>query len=137
MAGSVTLEEGQRLLAACLEAAHGRGLAVSVVVVDASGTLVCAARMDRALPLTPDVALGKACASIGFRRSGRELGELWGPGAAIPAAMAIRTGGRFVAAQGSLLLRDGDEVVGAIGVSGAKSSEDEEIAQTGVDAFRR
>ena len=29
------------------------------------------------------------------------------------------------------------EVVGAIGASGAKSSEDEEVAQAGVDAFRR
>ncbi len=51
--------------------------------------------------------------------------------------MVARTGGRFVPAQGSLVLRDGDEVVGAIGVSGARSDQDEEIAQAGVDAFRR
>jgi uncharacterized protein GlcG (DUF336 family) len=137
MATMVTLEEGLRLLQVCLEKARSRGLNVSIAIVDGNGTLVCAARMDRAALLTPDIAHGKAFAAVAFRRSGRELGEQWPPGAPIPTAMMIRTGGRFVPSQGSLVLRDGDEVVGAIGVSGARPQEDEEIAQAGVDAFRR
>ena len=136
MAATVTLEEGQRLLQVCLDKARSMGLNVSIVVVDGSGTLVCSARMDRAPLLTPDIALGKAYAAVAFRRSGREMAELWPPGSPVPTAMTIRTGGRLVAAQGSLPLREGDDVVGAIGVSGAKSTEDEEIAQAGVDVFR-
>jgi uncharacterized protein GlcG (DUF336 family) len=137
MAPTLSLAEGQAVVEACLEAARERGLVVAAAVVDAAGIQVCAARMDGALPLTPDVALGKACASVGFRRSGRDLADLWGPGAAIPAAMAVRSGGRFIAAVGSLLLRDGAEIIGAVGVSGATSQEDEEIAQVGVAALRR
>ena len=137
MAGAITLDEGLRLLQVCLEKARGMGVNVSIAVVDASGIQVCAARMDRAAPLSPDIGHGKAYAAAMFRRSGREMGENWPPGSPVPLAMAIRTGGRFVAGQGSLLLREGDEVVGAIGVSGARSQEDEEVAQAGVDTFRR
>ena len=137
MAATVTLAEGLPMMQACLDKARALGLEVSIAVVDAHGTLVCTARMDRAYILTPDVALGKAYAAAAFRRTGRQMAEQWPPGAPVPAAMAIRTGGRFVAGQGSLLLREGDEVVGAIGVSGAKPDEDEQIAQAGVDLFRR
>jgi uncharacterized protein GlcG (DUF336 family) len=137
MATLLTLDEGQRLLAICLDKARSMGVRLSFAIVDASGVQVCAAKMDGAAPLTPDIALGKAYAAAMFRRSGREMAENWGPGAPVPTAMIARTGGRLVPAQGSLLLRDGDEVVGAIGASGAKSTEDEEAAQAGVDAFRR
>lgn len=137
MAAPLTLDEASRLLQVCLEKARAMGIKVSVSIVDAHGVQVCAAKMDGAAPLTPDIAYGKAFAAAMFRRSGREMGENWPPGAPVPTAMAIRTGGRLVAAQGSLLLRDGDEVVGAIGASGARASEDEEVAQAGVDVFRR
>ncbi len=137
MAAPLTIEEGLRLLQVCLDKGRGMGIRVSVAIVDAHGVQVCAAKMDGAAPLTPDIAFGKAFAAAMFRRSGREMAENWGPGAPVPTAMAIRTGGRLVASQGSLVLRDGDEVAGAIGASGAKASEDEEVAQAGVDAFRR
>jgi uncharacterized protein GlcG (DUF336 family) len=137
MAALLSLEEGTRLLQICLEKARSMGVRTSIAVVDASGIQVAAARMDGANLLSPDIAFGKAFAAAMFRRSGRELAEAWGPGHPVGAAMVTRTGGRFVAAQGSLVLRDGDEVVGAIGVSGARSDQDEEIAQAGVDAFRR
>jgi uncharacterized protein GlcG (DUF336 family) len=137
MATPLTLAESLRLQEICLDKARAMGIRVSVAVVDASGVQVCGAKMDGAAPLTPDIALGKAYAAAMFRRSGREMAENWAPGAPVPAAMIARTGGRLVPAQGSLVLRDGDEVVGAIGASGAKSSEDEEVAQSGVDAFRR
>ena len=137
MAAPLSVEEGLRLLQSCLAKGQSMGIRVSVAIVDANGVQVCAAKMDGSAPLTPDIALGKAYAAAMFRRSGREMAENWGPGAPVPTAMAIRTGGRVIAAQGSLVLRDGDEVVGAIGASGAKASEDEEVAQAGVDAFRR
>jgi glc operon protein GlcG len=137
MAEPITLEEGQRMLQACLEKARSMGISVSVAIVDAAGIPVCSARMDRAGILTPDIAYGKAFAAAAFKRSGREMGEQWAPGAPVPSAMIIRTGGRFVPSQGSLPLKSGDDVVGAIGASGAKPGEDEEVAQAGVDVFRR
>jgi uncharacterized protein GlcG (DUF336 family) len=137
MAAPLTLDEGLHLLQACIDKMRSMNLRCSIAIVDTSGIQVAAARADGANLLSPDIAYGKAYAAAMFRRSGRELGEAWGPGHPVGSAMVARTGGRFVAAQGSLVLRDGDEVVGAIGVSGARSDQDEEIAQAGVDAFRR
>ncbi|HLI28311.1 MAG TPA: heme-binding protein [Chloroflexota bacterium] len=137
MGAPLTLDEGLRLLQVCLDKARALNVNVSIAVVDASGLPVCAARMDQAGALTPDIAYGKAFAAAAFKRSGREMGEQWPPGLPMVVAMAVRTGGRFVPQQGSLLLRDGDAVVGAIGVSGAPPHLDEEVAQAGVDAFRR
>lgn len=137
MAAPIMLDEGLQLLQVCVDKMRSMGLRCSIAIVDASGIQVAAARQEGANLLSPDIAFGKAYAAAIFRRSGRELGEAWGPGHPVGSAMVARTGGRFVAAQGSLVLRDGDEVVGAIGVSGARSDQDEEIAQAGVDAFRR
>ncbi|HLH26665.1 MAG TPA: heme-binding protein [Chloroflexota bacterium] len=137
MAAPLTLDESLHLLQVCVGKMRSMNLRCSIAIVDASGIQVAAARADGANLLSPDIALGKAYAAAMFRRSGRELGEAWGPGHPVGSAMVARTGGRFVPAQGSLVLRDGDEVVGAIGVSGARSDQDEEIAQAGVDAFRR
>jgi uncharacterized protein GlcG (DUF336 family) len=137
MSAPLTLDEGLRLLQVCIEKMRSMNLRCSIAIVDASGSQLVAARQEGANLLSPDIAFGKAYAAAMFRRSGRELGEAWGPGHPVGSAMVARTGGRFVAAQGSLVLRDGDEVVGAIGVSGARSDQDEEIAQAGVDAFRR
>ena len=125
------------MLQACLEKARSMGIQVSISIVDAAGIQVCAAKMDRAGILTPDIAYGKAFAAAAFKRSGREMGEQWGPGAPVPAAMIVRTAGRFVPSQGSLPLRVGDDVIGAIGASGAKPAEDEAVAQAGVEALRR
>src|SRR5579875_2827833 len=137
MGAPLTLDEGLRLLQVCLDKARALNVNVSIAVVDASGLPVCAARMDQAGALTPDIAYGKAFAAAAFKRSGREMGEQWAPGAPVPAAMIARTNGRFVPSQGSLPLKVGDDVIGAIGASGARPAEDEAVAQAGVDALRR
>ena len=137
MADTLTLEEGLRLLQVSLDKARGMGINVSISVVDGSGIQICAAKMDRAGFLTPEIAFGKAFAAAAFKRTGRELGEQWAPGAPVPTAMIARNGGRFVPSQGSVPIKVGNDVIGAIGASGAKASEDEEVAQAGVDALRR
>jgi uncharacterized protein GlcG (DUF336 family) len=50
-------------------------------------------------------------------------------------ALMIRYEGRFVPAQGGIVIREGSNVIGGIGVSGATSEEDESIARAGADAF--
>jgi uncharacterized protein GlcG (DUF336 family) len=50
-------------------------------------------------------------------------------------SLMIRYEGRFVPAQGGVVVRDGGEVVGAVGVSGATSEEDEAIARAGAEAY--
>jgi uncharacterized protein GlcG (DUF336 family) len=48
----------------------------------------------------------------------------------------IRYDGRFVPAQGGVIVWDGPVAVGAVGVSGASSEEDESIAHAGAGAYK-
>jgi uncharacterized protein GlcG (DUF336 family) len=54
---------------------------------------------------------------------------------AIQNATLMRLGGRYVPHQGALVIRDDNGVLGAIGVSGATSEEDESIARAGLEAL--
>lgn len=119
-----------------LERAETMGIQISIAVVDPAGYLVAAARMDDALLLSPEIALGKAAAAALFRQSGADLSKRWQPGAPVPAAIFARTGGRFVPHQGGLPILQSGAVVGAVGVSGASSAQDEEVAQAVIDAMR-
>ena len=132
----LTLSAAQAMLEAGLARARDGKHRVTIAIVDSGGFVVAMARMDGAAPATPDIALGKAGAAALMRRPSGELGQRWAPGAPIPTAMAIRTGGRFIAHQGALPFLEGDQAIGAVGVSGAPSDQDEAIAQAAIDAFR-
>jgi uncharacterized protein GlcG (DUF336 family) len=133
---ALKLADTQRMVEAGLARAQELGINISIVIVDSGGYLLGAARMDKAVLISPDIAQGKANASALFRQSGTDLGKRWAPGAPVPAAAFARTGGRFVPSQGGLPVWDGDEVVGAVGVSGARSEQDEEVAQAAIDALK-
>ncbi|MBI4494209.1 MAG: heme-binding protein [Chloroflexi bacterium] len=133
---ALTLEAAQKMVQVGVATAEGRGLRVSIAVVDSGGYVVAVGRMDKAAPLTPDIAHGKAAAAALFRRSGLEMQQRWAPGAPVPSAMIVRMGGRFVPTQGGLPIRVGEDVIGAIGFSGASSQEDEEIAQAALEAVK-
>jgi uncharacterized protein GlcG (DUF336 family) len=134
---SVSLSDAQRMIQAGIAQAEKMGVLVAIAVVDAAGYLVASARMDKARLLAPDVAIGKANAAALWKESSAELGKRWGAGAPVPAAAFARTGGRFVAHQGALPIWEGDDVVAAVGVSGARSDEDEGIAQAAIDALKK
>ena len=112
------------------------GKPVSVAIVDATGSMVLFERIGEAPAFTAYVAEGKACGSA---FTGRDSGALANMAQNVPAiinAIASRLQGqRFVPVQGAVALRDASGVVGAIGVSGATSEEDEAIARAGAEAI--
>lgn len=132
---ALSLKNVQEMIQAGLAAAEGMGVQISIAVADSGGYLIAVARMDGAPLLSPEIAHGKAAAAALFRRSGKELGERWAPGAPVPVAMAIRTGGRFVPSQGGLPIWASDQVIGGVGASGASSQQDEDAARAALDAM--
>ena len=111
------------------------GKPVSVAIVDAGGSLMALERLGDAPSATVMVAEGKAVASAVM---GRDSGRLEAMAASLPtiiSSLTIQYHGRFVPAQGGVVVRDGGEVVGAVGVSGATSEEDEAIARAGAEAY--
>ena len=108
-----------------------REVAPVVSVVDASGELVYLWRPDRAQVASVGVATDKARTAAIYRRPSKDFETQASSGR--PSALHLA---RAVPLQGGLPLVAGEEVVGAIGVSGASSAdEDQELALIGAEAF--
>jgi glc operon protein GlcG len=123
---------GARLAAEAAGAvATERAVAPVIAVVDAGGELVYLWRPDSAQVASVGVATDKARTAAIYRRPSKDFEDQASGGR--PSALHLA---RAVPLQGGIPLVAGDEVVGAIGVSGASSAdEDQELARTGADAF--
>ena len=109
------------------------GIKIAVSVVDSGTNLVSMQKMDGALVLAVEGSRGKAIASTIF---GQPSGELEQRGERpVFRALQIQMGGRLIMSQGAVpITRDG-QVIGACGVGGGTSEEDEECARAGVDSL--
>lgn len=127
----LTLADAEFLLEHAHQDAKSRNLNVSIAIVDDTGILRTMKRMDKALPMTANIAIEKAkCSAISHRPSklfedlikGGQMGFL-----TLDSFAGMLEGGEPIVYQG--------QVVGAVGVSGAKAVEDAEIAQVAIAAF--
>ena len=124
--------EGARLAAeAAGRVARERGVAPVVAVVDAGGDLLYLLRPDDAQVASVAVATDKARTAAIYRRPSKDFEEQAAGGR--PSALHLA---RAVPLQGGMPLVKDDAVVGAIGVSGASSAEeDQELAEIGAGAL--
>ena len=116
----------------------------AVVVVDVSGRTIVAKTMIGASGLTGDFALAKANVCIGMHCSSREFRDKYqngdGIGPKMPQLLGMGTAAAaanrpLAAFPGGVMCRDAaGNLVGAIGVSGAASDEDEHCAISGAQA---
>ncbi|MFT4247855.1 MAG: heme-binding protein [Pseudomonas sp.] len=127
----LTLEQAQHAIAAAIAAAGERGLQLSIAVCDRGGRLLAFARMDQAGWGSVYGAQGKAVASAATGApSGRIPADL-----PVMVATAQRDGGHMIFAQGAMPIHRDGQLVGAIGVGGARSAQDDEdCARAGADA---
>lgn len=124
--------EAARLVAAAAEArALAGGWKVVIAVVDDGGHALCLLRLDGTQASSVETALGKAKAAVGFKRPTRVLEEMVNNGR----YSFLSAPGEPVLLQGGLPIEVGGQLVGAVGVSGVKASDDEIIAQAGVEAL--
>jgi uncharacterized protein GlcG (DUF336 family) len=113
-----------------LETCTKQGYHVSVHVLGRNGEALVALRGDDAPPHTMENSQRKAYTARTFRISSGEFAQRVKDN---PTLGAVHLTG-IVAAQGALPIKVGDEVVGAVGVSGAPGGEkDEACAKTGID----
>jgi len=125
----------RQMMDAARQKAAEIGKPVSVAIVDAGGNLMSMERLGDAPSATVMVAEGKAVASAVM---GRDSGRLEAMAQSLPLiinSLMIRYAGRFVPAQGGVVIRAEGEIAGGIGVSGATSEEDEAIARAGAEAY--
>jgi uncharacterized protein GlcG (DUF336 family) len=126
----LALAEADQLVDTALAVAAERGVApLAVAVLDVSGEVIALKRADGGKPATSRVAVAKARTALRMLQPSGEVAlpsEVVGP-------IQHFYGGDFVARAGGILITDGDVVVGAIGASGAQSTQDEEAVRAAVD----
>ncbi len=105
-----------------------------VAVLDDGGHLKVLKREDNASILRPQIAIGKAWGAVGMGESSRALSERLKERPAFLGALSTMSQGKVVPVAGGVLIMDGDDIVGAVGVSGGTAEEDEACAIEGIKA---
>ena len=123
-----------------IEAALAKGLEVklaplSVAVLDNGGHLVAFQRQDRSGILRFDIAFGKAWGALGMGLGSRTLFDRSAKQPMFFTALTATSSGRFVPNPGGVLIKDADgEIIGAVGISGDTSDNDEICCVAGIEA---
>jgi len=133
---TLTLEGAKRVVAAAIAYARSHDApGAAVAVVDAGGHTICLERLDGTFAASADVSIGKARTAANFGRPTRGMEDAINKNRPALAAVAAVTA--FTPLQGGVPITLGKEVIGAIGVSGAASAQqDEEIATAGAAALQ-
>jgi uncharacterized protein GlcG (DUF336 family) len=128
------LEQADRIVNGAL--AKGRELKLApltVAVLDAGGHIKVLKRDDGASLLRPEIAIGKAWGVLGMGFGGRELARRAERMPGFFTALNAMSDGRMVALPGGVLIHDAaGRLLGAVGISGDKSENDEICAVEGV-----
>lgn len=129
---TLTLEAARVALGACEAEALKNGWRVVIAVVDDGGHALTVARLDGAQWSSISTALEKARAATAWKRPTRLLEEAVNNGRtsflSITQGMAVLQGGVPIEHEGAIL--------GAVGVSGVRASDDEAVALAGVNALK-
>ena len=100
---------------------------MSVAVVDEGGRLIAFGRMDRAKPMSVDIAISKAYTAATFQVPTTQLaataGESWFQ------SLIVSTQGKAIAVAGGIPVLDAPNVVGAAGVSGGTEDQDQSVPE--------
>jgi len=124
---SISLEQARRVIDRALEAAAGQSVKIAAVVLDPGGHVVAAARMDGVGPLNLDVARRKANAVVNLGVSTAEMLQMISRDELITKVLHAEPS--IVLLPGGLPLKDGDTLLGALGIAGAFYPQDQAIAE--------
>lgn len=131
---AITLKDARRVIAAAEKEALKQGQPMNIAVADAGGNLVAHVRMDGAWLGSVDISIKKAWTARAFDIA---TGDLAGP--AYPGeqfyGIHASNDGKVMIFAGGIPIREDDEVIGAIGVSGGSGAQDQAVAEAGVAAY--
>jgi len=125
----LTLADVKKIVAGCEAEATKNKWNVVIAVLDDGGHPLWLQRMDGATPFNAQVALEKGRSAAISRRSTKNWEDRVASGRTAMLNMPV------LPVQGGLPIVVEGECVGAIGISGVQSHEDEQVAQAGIDAL--
>lgn len=128
---TLSLDDVKKIAAAAEAEAKKNNWAVTISIVDDGGHLLWLQRLDGAAPISAHIAPAKANTAALGRRESKTYEEMINNGRysflSAPVLEGMLEGGVPIMVNG--------QCVGAVGVSGVKSSEDVQIAKAGIAAL--
>jgi uncharacterized protein GlcG (DUF336 family) len=130
----IGLDQANAALEAAIKKAEEIGTTMDIAVVDVGGNLKAFARMDGAWLGSIDISQKKARTARFFDMNTGDIGQLSQPGG--PLFNIEHSNGGLITFPGGIPIKDGDIVIGAIGVSGSTVENDHTVAAAGANAVR-
>jgi uncharacterized protein GlcG (DUF336 family) len=132
---NLTLAKANQIIQVALKTARSLKLApITVVVLDAAGHLKAMQREDGATQLREKIATAKAWGAVNMGISSAALADFAQQRPDFMQALISVSQGRIMAVKGGVLIRNADnEIIGAVGVSGDLSDQDELCAVSGIE----
>src|SRR6188508_1548724 len=133
---SLTLAQASTIVDAALGKGRETNCApLTVAVLDAGGHLVAFKREDKSGLLRFDIAYGKAWGALGMGFGSRTLAARAAKTPQFFTMLSAVSGGRMVTNPAGILIRDAvGDVIGAVGISGDTSDNDELCGIKGIEA---
>ncbi|MFM9838319.1 MAG: GlcG/HbpS family heme-binding protein [Cyclobacteriaceae bacterium] len=129
---SIRVEQAEKVMAAAMQESLKNNWTMAIAIVDIGGNLVLFKKMDNTQVGSINVAISKATTANNFKRPSKALEDAVASGGAglrilsLPGATPIEGG--------ELLMLNG-KIVEAIGVSGASSAQDGQVARVGAGSL--
>lgn len=131
---TITLDQAKRVMSAAELEAAKNSWTVAITILDSGGNLVMFHKFDNAQLSAVTTSQGKARTALEFKLPSKALDDAIAAGGAGMRLLALKD---ITPLQGGILILSDGKIVGAIGVSGALSSQDEQIAKTGADVLAK
>jgi len=130
----ITLADARRVIAAAEKKAQEIGQPMNVAVVDAGGNLLAFERMEGAWLGSIDISIKKAWTARAFDIATKDLAKLSQSGDEF-FGIHVSNDGKVMIFAGGVPLKQGNQVVGAVGVSGGMGKQDQAVAEAGAGAL--
>ncbi|MFI3190182.1 GlcG protein [Crenothrix sp. D3] len=131
----LTLEKANKIIETAINKARELGLSsITVVVLDEAGHLKALQREDGASMIRQQIATAKAWGAVNMGVSSRSLAGVAVQRPDFMNALVNIADGKIMPAPGGVLIRDNDNnLIGAVGISGDSSDQDERCAIAGIE----
>jgi len=130
----LSLDQAKRVMLAAELEAIKNSWQVAITILDSGGNTVMFHKLDNAQLSAVTTSAGKARTALEFKLPSKALDDAIAAGGAGMRLLALKD---ITPLQGGLLILIDGRIVGAIGVSGALSAQDDQIAKAGADVLAR
>ena len=132
---TLTLAKANEIITAAIAKGAELGFKpLSVAVLDAGGHVVAFQRSDNSSFMRFEIAAGKAYGCVAMGVGGRWLNAQAQSRPHFVENLSAVSGGKIVAVPGGVLVKDNGTIIGAVGVTGDTSDNDETCAIAGIEA---